>query len=109
MAAVGVAASLMILTLPVINAQLHGPDSRNIELMGWLVIALTPLMVGLAVWRTGERNSPSNHEGGPQLSDYLRLLTKPDLVRPYPAQIALTLEIGKAALELQSPTPSSNA
>ena len=94
MAAVGVASALMVLCLPVINAALHGPDSRNIELMGWFVIALAPVMVGLAVWRTGERISPSTHVGGPNLKDYLRLLTKPDLVRLYLSHIALTLGPG---------------
>jgi len=94
MAAVGVASALMVLSLPVINAALHGPDSRNIELMGWFVIGLAPVMVGLAVWRTGERISPSTHAGGPNLTDYLRLLTKPDLVRLYLSHIALTLGPG---------------
>jgi Na+/melibiose symporter-like transporter len=95
MAAAAVAAALIVLCLPVINAQLlHGPDSRNIELMGWFVIAFAPLMVGLAVWRTGERISPATHADAPRLSDYLRLLTKPDLVRLYLAHIALTLGPG---------------
>jgi hypothetical protein len=94
MAAVGVASALMVLSLPVINAALHGPDSRNIELMGWFVIGLAPVMVGLAVWRTGERISPSTHASGPNLTDYLRLLTKPDLVRLYLSHIALTLGPG---------------
>jgi Na+/melibiose symporter-like transporter len=94
MAAVGVAATLVVLCMPVINAQMHGPDSRNIELMGWFVILLAPIMVGLAVWRTGERVSPSTHADGPRLKDYLRLLTKPDLVRLYLAHIALTLGPG---------------
>ncbi|MDB5425589.1 MAG: major facilitator superfamily 1 [Phenylobacterium sp.] len=94
MAAAGVASMLAVLSLPVINAQMHGPDSRNIELMGWFVIALAPLMVGLAVWRTGEKVSPSAHADGPSLKDYAALLTKPDLVRLYLAHIALTLGPG---------------
>ena len=56
MAATAVAAALIILSLPVINAQMHGPDSRNIELMGWFVIALAPVMVG---WRSGGQASGS--------------------------------------------------
>ena len=94
MAAAAVAAALLVLSLPIINAQMHGPDSRNIELMGWFVIALTPAMVGLTVWRTGERVSPSTHVEGPHVKDYLRLLTKPDLVRLYLSHIALTLGPG---------------
>jgi Na+/melibiose symporter-like transporter len=94
MAAVAVAVSLIVLCMPVINAHMHGPDSRNIELMGWFVIALAPPAVGLAVWRTGERISPTVHAEGPNLKDYLRLLTKPDLVRLYLSHIALTLGPG---------------
>ncbi len=94
MAAAAVAAALLILSLPIINAQMHGPDSRNIELMGWFVIGLAPIMVGLAVWRTGERISPSVHAEGPHIRDYVQLLTKPDLVRLYLSHIALTLGPG---------------
>ncbi len=93
MAAVGVAISLLVLTLPVINAALHGPDSRNIEWMGLFVIVLAPAMVGLAVWRTGEQVSPT-HAKGANIQDYLQLLTKPDLVRLYMAHFSLTLGPG---------------
>ena len=94
MAAVAVAVSLVVLSLPVINANLlHGPDSRNIELMGWFVILMAPLMIGLAVWRTGERISPA-HAQGARLGDYVQLLTKPDLVRLYLAHFSLTLGPG---------------
>ena len=94
MAAVAVAVSLVVLALPVINAGMHGPDSRNIELMGWFVIVLAPPMVGLAVWRTGEKINPSTGDDGPKLKDYLQLLTKPDLMRLYLAHFALTLGPG---------------
>ena len=94
MAAMGVASALAVLSLPVINAQMHGPDSRNIELMGWFVILLAPLTVGLAVWRIGERVSPVVAGEAAKLSDYLDLLVKPDLVRLYLASTALTLGPG---------------
>ena len=94
MAAVAVAVSLVVLALLVINAGMHGPDSRNIELMGWFVIVLAPPMVGLAVWQTGEKINPSTGGDGPKLKDYLQLLTKPDLMRLYLAHFALTLGPG---------------
>ena len=94
MAAVAVAVSLVVLALLVINAGMHGPDSRNIELMGWFVIVLAPPMVGLAVWQTGEKINPSTGGDGPKLKDYLQLLTKPDLMRLYLAHFALMLGPG---------------
>lgn len=94
MAAMTVATAMAVLALPVINAQMHGGDARNIELMGWFVILLAPLTVGLAVWRIGERLSPSVAGDRPQMRDYLALLTKPDLVRLYLAQTALALGPG---------------
>jgi Na+/melibiose symporter-like transporter len=93
MAAAAVAVALLVLSLPVINGQMQGPESRNIELMGWFVLLMAPFMVGLAVWRTGERISPTV-QAGPGFKDYLQLLTKPDLVRLYVAHFLLTLGPG---------------
>lgn len=94
LAMVGVATTIVVLTLPVINKELGGADARNILLMGWLVILSAPLTIGLAVWRIGERLNPSLSEEKAKLSDYLQLLTKPDLVRMYLASTALTLGPG---------------
>lgn len=94
LAAVIVAASVLVLMLPVVNAAMHGGEGRNIELMGWFVILCAPLTIGLAVWRTGERLSPATDTGRAAIKDYLSLLTKPDLVRLYLASTALTLGPG---------------
>lgn len=94
LAAVGVAAAVLVLLLPVANAAMRGGEGHNIELMGWFVIIAAPLAIGLAVWRTGERLSPAAETGRPAIRDYLELLTKPDLVRLYLASTALTLGPG---------------
>jgi len=94
LAAVSVAATLLVLLLPVANSAMGGDEGRNIELMGWFVILAAAPAIGLAVWRTGERLSPATETGRAAMKDYLELLTKPDLVRLYLASTALTLGPG---------------
>ncbi len=94
MSAVSVMVIVLVLLIPVLNAQLLGGKAINIELMGWFIIVLGPLSVGWAVWRTGERLNPSKVGERPRASDYLTLLTKPDLVRLYGASTLLTLGPG---------------
>lgn len=89
-----VAASVGILLLQVVVGALHGTESQGIAVMGWSLIGLTPALIGLAVWRIGERVNPQAAHHPAPMSDYLALLTKPDLVRLYLAQIALTLGPG---------------
>jgi Na+/melibiose symporter-like transporter len=62
--------------------------------MGWFLIILTPIVIGLAIWLVPERVNPAIQRQRVQLSDYLGLLTKPDLVRLYLAQVSLTLGPG---------------
>ncbi len=94
MSAVSVAVIVLVLLIPVLNAQLLGGKAINIELMGWFIIVLGPLSVGWAVWRTGEKLNPSKVGERPRVSDYTMLLTKPDLVRLYGASTLLTLGPG---------------
>lgn len=95
LAAVGIASSIGILLLPVVGGAFHKTDAWSVRAMGWFVIVLTPLLVGISVWRTHETVSPvvGDHEGV-RISDYVALVTKPDLVRVYVAQICLTLGPG---------------
>jgi Na+/melibiose symporter-like transporter len=94
MTAIGVMSSVGILMLPVISAGLHQTESQSVHAMGWFLIALTPIVVGLAVWLVPERVNPAIQRQRVRLADYLGLLTKPDLVRLYLAQVALTLGPG---------------
>jgi GPH family glycoside/pentoside/hexuronide:cation symporter len=94
LSALGVAAALVVFCLPVINGARHGTPPQSLQLMGWYIIGVTPLTVGWAVWRTGERLNPRTADERVSLSDYLVLLTKPDLVRLYASIGALTLGPG---------------
>jgi GPH family glycoside/pentoside/hexuronide:cation symporter len=94
MSAVMVAVIVLVLLIPELNHRLLGDKAVNIELMGWFIIVFGPLSVGWAVWRTGERLNQSLASDRPRLGDYLKLLTKPDLVRLYGASTLLTLGPG---------------
>ena len=95
-AAIGVVATVAVLAIPVIDGARHGTPAHSLALMGWFVIAITPLTVGWTVWRTGERLSPQGSQSGERvrIGDYLSLLTKPDLVRLYLCIGALTIGPG---------------
>jgi Na+/melibiose symporter-like transporter len=99
LAAIGVVAALVVFALPVFNEARHGTPPQSLRLMGWYIIGVTPVTVGWAVWRTGERLNPRITQAGTaddrvRVSDYLVLLTKPDLVRLYVSIGALTLGPG---------------
>jgi len=86
-----VVGSVGILLLPAITAAMNRTDSQGIEAMGWALILVTPLLIGAAVWRVGERINPQAVHRPAPVADYVALLTKPDLIRLYVAQITLTL------------------
>ena len=68
-------------------------DAAAIQAMGWMVIILTPTTILLAAAFTPEKIAPDlRHPFKP--SDYLEALTKPDLLRLFLSQIALTLGPG---------------
>jgi Na+/melibiose symporter-like transporter len=95
LAAVGVASTIAVLALPILGGVLQKTDAWSVQAMGWALIGLTPLLVGIAVWRTGERISPQSagHQGV-RAADYLALVSKPDLLRCYAAQFLVTLGPG---------------
>ena len=62
--------------------------------MVWYVILLIPLCVGLVVWRTPETIAREVAASQFELKDYWALLIKPDLLRLFLAQMALTLGPG---------------
>lgn len=95
MAAVAILALLAVLTIPVIAGRRGGSDAGAVHAMGWFVIGLTPVAIGLALWLTPERITPrraSDH--GFALGDVAVILRKKDLLRLYAAQMAMTLGPG---------------
>jgi Na+/melibiose symporter-like transporter len=92
-AAVGVVAAVATLLIPVF-APLAGLSSvAGVQAMGWTIVAMTPLAIGIAVWRTPERVSKASvHHFA--WRDYWEIVSKPEVIRLFLAQVALTLGPG---------------
>ncbi|MGN6517663.1 MAG: MFS transporter [Rhizomicrobium sp.] len=91
--AVGVIAGVVILLIPIAAPALGLGNDAGVRAMGWFVIALTPVTIAIALWSTPERVNPS---AGPHfaLRDYLEIAKKPEVLRLFFCQIALTLGPG---------------
>jgi Na+/melibiose symporter-like transporter len=91
--AVGIAATVTTLLIPVFAPMLGISGPRSTQLMGWAIVLATPVGVWLAVWRTPERvnRATTQHFA---LRDYWEIVSKPEVIRLFLAQIALTLGPG---------------
>jgi glycoside/pentoside/hexuronide:cation symporter, GPH family len=94
LAAVGVLGTLTVLAIPSLHEALGLTDAGAVRAMGWAIIAALPVTVLLAAARTPERIAPEASARGPTLRDYWAVFTKPDLLRLFLAQMALTLGPG---------------
>ena len=92
--AIGIAAAVTTLLIPVLGPNLTGmSSSQAVQVMGWAIILLTPLGVGVAVWATPERvNRTVTHRFSAR--DYWEIASKPEVIRLFLAQVALTLGPG---------------
>lgn len=91
--AVGVIATVAPLFIPIFQGPLGLTEAGAIQAMGLSVVVMTPIAIGLACWLTPERinRSTSHHFVA---SDYLEIVTKPEVIRLFLAQVALTLGPG---------------
>jgi Na+/melibiose symporter-like transporter len=89
---VGVAGAILILVLPILLARRGASDS--VAAMGWLIVAAAPLGVLLATLRTPEPIAARTHEDYLGLRDYWAIVTRPDVLRIFAADICLTLGPG---------------
>lgn len=92
--AVGVAGALLVLLIPILGHGLGRDDNQNVQAMGWFIILSIPVTVAIAAWRTPERITRDAKTAAFPLKDYWEVLTKPDLLRLFLAQVALTLGPG---------------
>jgi Na+/melibiose symporter-like transporter len=93
-ATIGVIGAVVVLLIPIFADRLHHSDAQAVRDMGWFMLWSIPITMGLTVLRTPEvvnRDAVGSHF---RLSDYIALLTKPDLLRLFTAQICLTLGPG---------------
>lgn len=94
MAAVQIASLLAVLSIPVIVGKLGRGDADAVHAMGWFLIILTPVALGLAAWVTPERVNRGHTGSGVALGDLVAVLRKPNLLRLYAAQVAMALGPG---------------
>lgn len=93
LAAAGVVGAVTVLIIPIVAAHLGLSEADGVKAMGWFIFAMIPLVVALVCLRTPEhivKTAPEKFA----LKDYLSLLVKPDLLRLFLAQMALTLGPG---------------
>jgi len=93
-ASVGVVGSLTVLLIPTVESWLGRTDAQGVQAMGWMLIVVTPLAVGLTASRTPERITPNAAGPGFGLKDYWTLVSRPALIRLFLAQMALTMGPG---------------
>ena len=92
--AVGVIGALSVLMIPILGRSFGRTNAQSVQDMGWFIIGVIPLCVGVASLSTRERVTLDHRAETFPLKDYWRVLTKPELVRLFLAQMALTLGPG---------------
>jgi Na+/melibiose symporter-like transporter len=92
--AVGVAGALSVLLIPILGQSFHRTNAQSVQTMGWFLVGLIPLTVGVAAARTPERIARDVASPRFALADYGKVLLNPDLLRLFLAQMALTLGPG---------------
>ncbi len=91
--AVGVAAAVVTLLIPIAAPMLGLDNDQGVRGMGWFVIALAPITVGITFWHTPERLNVNVSEHF-ALGEYLAIIAKPEVIRLFLCQMALTLGPG---------------
>lgn len=72
---------LILLVPPVVEFGLKGSRIQGVQAMGWVIIALLPITIGVAVWRVSEPAPDGRSRGVRRVSDYLDLLRDPAIAR----------------------------
>jgi cytochrome P450/Na+/melibiose symporter-like transporter len=90
--AIGVGGALAVLLIPIFGRELHSSDATNVMAMGWFMVALTPVTIALTASLTPERifaDAPGRQ--GVVWAEVWAVLAKPDLLRLFLSQTALTM------------------
>lgn len=94
MGGVGVIGALGVLAIPIIMGSQGHSDAQGVQAMIWYIILLTPLCVGMVVWRTPETIAPKVPGQAFRLRDYVELVTHSSMRRILLADLCLTLGPG---------------
>ncbi len=92
--AVGVVGVMAALAIQIGAPALKLTDAQGVQTSGWFIIALLPITVAIASAVTKERIPLDIRKERFALKDYWEVLSKPDLVRLFLSQMALTLGPG---------------
>ena len=91
---VGVSGATLILILPILLAR-KGASDGGVSAMGWYIVAAAPLGVLLAILRHARADRPASaHEDHLGWRDYWAIVSRPDVLRIFAADICLTLGPG---------------
>lgn len=92
--ALGVIGALSVLMIPILGRSMGLSDARGVQWMGWYMVGVIPLTIGIAAARTPERLARDHKAERFPLRDYWAVFTNPALLRLFLAQMALTLGPG---------------
>jgi Na+/melibiose symporter-like transporter len=91
--AIGIAAAVVTLFIPILAPMAGLAGDKGVLAMGAAIVLMTPLSVGLAAWLTPERVSKTASQHF-VWRDYWEIVSKPEVIRLFLAQVALTLGPG---------------
>jgi len=95
LARVTVIGNVMVLAIPVIAAAFPHPSMANsVHLMGWAILAMTPITVILAALLVPEQINPDAPSLRAPISDYIDLVKRPELIRLFVMSFGTTLGPG---------------
>ncbi len=72
---------MILLVPPVVEFGLKGSRIQGVQAMGWTIIALLPITIGLAAWRVTEPAPDAPSRNVRSVGDYLDLLRDPAVAR----------------------------
>ena len=84
---------LVLVLPPILDAQAGGDHEAGMRAMGWFIIVLLPLTIGIALLRVPEPRAPLQRDQA-GLREYLGLLRRPNVLRLLCADLLLGLAPG---------------
>ena len=95
LAGVGVIGNIIVLSIPVISEALpHHSLTSDVHLMGWTVIALTPITIAMAAFLVPEQINPDAPTARAPLRDYFDLIKRPEVIRLFVMSLGTNLGPG---------------
>ena len=94
MLAMGVIGTVTCLLIPVVFEQTHRTELAGVRAVGWFLIVLAPVAVGIALVRTPERVVKAAAGRRFKLADYFSLLSRGNVLRILAADFCVTMSPG---------------